>query len=223
MKFFVDKYTMMARVFPSALGVIPFIFVLNFVPIESVFLKIVTTGVFSTALIYIFTQFFIRIPAKMFEDWLFSNGLKMPTTDLLLYKDLEYSDQFKNNIRSQIKRDFNISLSSKKEEFSDEIGARRKIKDATRLMIGKVKGGYLLFKHNCEYGFSRNIWSSSIIGAVGSLVLLFLAANNRNKIFIIVALTLIFLYVCYILFGHFLIKYTGKLYARKLIEEYYEN
>ena len=213
---------MRARVFPAALGVIPFALSLKFIPIEPMLLKVVTAGVFSAALIYVVTQFIIRIPAKMFEEWLFSNGLRMPTTELLLYKDSEYSDQFKDNIRSQISRDFSIDLLSKKEESKNESAARKKIKDATRLMISKVKGGYLLLKHNYEYGFARNLWSSSIIGALGSLTLLLLSNNNHQESLEIVAIISGIAYMVYLIFGHLLIKYTGKLYARKLIEEYYE-
>lgn len=214
---------MRARVFPATLGVVPFALLLKFVPIEPILFKVFTAGIFSAALIYVATQFIIRIPAKMFEDWLFSNGLNMPTTNLLLYKDLEYSDEFKDNIRSKISKNFNINLSSKKEELNDELIARRKIKDATRLMISKVKGGHLLLKHNYEYGFSRNLWSSSILGALGSYVLLYFSIANNDQALISLATAFLFLYVLYILFGYLLIKYVGKLYARKLIEEYYEN
>jgi hypothetical protein len=223
MKILSDKYTLRARVFPAVLGVIPFALVLKFVPIEPVLLKVVTAGIFSSALVYVSTQFIIRIPAKMFEDWLFSNGLYMPTTNFLLYKDFEYQDQFKDNIRSQIQRDFGITLSSKEEETIDEVTARRKIKDATKLMINKVKGGYLLLKHNYEYGFSRNLWSSSIFGLIGSLLLTYLSIVSNDKTMMITSIALGGLYLLYVFFGFLLIKYVGKLYARKLIEEYYEN
>lgn len=223
MKILFDKYTLRARVFPAVLGVIPFALVLKFTPIEPVLLKILTAGIFSSALVYVSTQFIIRIPAKMFEDWLFSNGLYMPTTNFLLYKDFEYQDQFKDNIRSQIQRDFGITLSSKEEETIDEVTARRKIKDATKLMINKVKGGYLLLKHNYEYGFSRNLWSSSIFGLIGSLLLTYLSIASNDKTMMITSIVLGSLYLLYVFFGFLLIKYVGKLYARKLIEEYYEN
>lgn len=222
MKFIADKYTMKARIFPAVLGVIPFALLVNFIPIEPILLKTIA-GIFSAALVYFATQFVVRIPAKMFEEWLFSNGLHMPTTNFLLYNNLEYQDEFKDNIRSQINRDFNITLSSKAEELRDEMTARRKIKDVTRLMIGKVKGGYLLLKHNYEYGFSRNLWSSSILGAIGSIILLVLAMTKNSENFVIISACLTIFYILYIIFGHYLIKYTGKLYARKLIEEYYEN
>src|SRR6218665_511489 len=171
MKILTDKYTMVARILPAVLGVIPFVLTLKFVPIEPIILKILTAGIFSTALVYVTAQFIIRIPAKMFEDWLFSNGLHMPTTNLLLYKDLEYQDQFKDNIRLQIQKDFKITLSSKTEEEIDVVS----------LMISKVKRGYLLLKHNYEYGFSRNMWSSSILGTTGSLVLLYFSVINKEK------------------------------------------
>jgi ABC-type Mn2+/Zn2+ transport system permease subunit len=90
-------------------------------------------------------------------------------------------------------------------------------------MINKVKGGYLLLKHNYEYGFSRNLWSSSIFGLVGSLILLYISIANNNESMMTISISFGLVYLLYISFGFLLIKYVGKLYARKLIEEYYEN
>ena len=130
---------------------------------------------------------------------------------------------FKDNLRHQIKKDFNLELSSKKHELEDELLARRNIKDAVKLIIKKVKDGHLLLKHNYEYGFTRNLWSASIIGLIGSIILLVISLSDMNGTLLSLAITLGIFYLLYLIFGHFVIKYVGKLYAKKLIEEYYEN
>jgi len=222
MKYFPDKYTLRARVFPTTLGVLPFIFIFKFVPIDTIFLKITVGGVVSSALIYLATHA-IRIPAKMFEDWLFSSGLHMPTTNLLLYRDSYYDEQTKDKIRLKIKSDFDITLFTKDEEVLDEVAARRKIKDATKFIINRIKDGHLVLKHNYEYGFFRNFWSASIVGLFSSILLLLVSLAHASNLFVYLALFLSVLYMSYIMFGFLLIRYVGTLYARKLIEEYYES
>lgn len=208
-----NKYTLIARIFPSLIGIIPFIILFVFyVNIQSTVLKLFT-GVLYTALAYFFSQFFVRLPSKRYEEWLFENGLKMPTTNLLLYSSNEYSDQFQDSIRTKIKSDFNIDLLNKEQELKDKLQARKLIRDVVKLMIGKVKQGSLVLQHNTEYGFFRNLWGASIIGFLSSCVLLYFSDTKYSIIMMI-------LYGLYILSGHFIIKFVGGLYGKKLIEEY---
>ena len=221
MKIFMNKYTFHARFLPTVLGIIPFIFIFGLLPISSTVLKVLSTGALSIALTYFVMNFAVRLPAKMFEEWLFSNGLKMPTTQLLMYSNDEYQDKFKDEIRNKIFQDFNIKIPSKKSEIEDEKLSRRCIKDVIKLIIGKVKDGHLLLKHNYEYGFFRNLWASSLLGLVGSLILIFISIVNNLNILMWSSIGLFVAYCLYMLFGHLIIKYTGKLYAKKLIEEYF--
>lgn len=222
MKIF-SQYSIIARIFPTIIGLIPFFifqffFFNNVLSIDSVIVSVVGNIGLSTILLYTFNQYFVRIPSKMFEDWLFGNQLYFPTTTFLSYSNDEYSDDFKDKIRQSINSDFAIQLPNKKEERKDEIAARKRIKEAVRVIIGKVKDGYLVLQHNIEYGFVRNLWGASLVGVFGSILLVYFSspASSLNKVGIILLVG----YSIYVLFGYIVIKYFGKAYARKLIEEY---
>jgi|SRR3989338_2807538 len=225
MKIF-SQYSIVARIFPTIIGLIPllifqYFYLNNVLSIDSVIAAMIGNIGLSTILIYAFNQYFVRVPSKIFEDWLFGKQLYFPTTDFLLYSDEEYSDDFKNQVRERIQTDFSLQLPGKEEENRDEEGVRKTIKDAVRLMIGKVKDGYLVLQHNIEYGFVRNLWGASFVGFVGSLILL--AVSDTSNALHIIGAVLAVAYGLYLLFGFLVIKYFGRAYARKLIEEYVGN
>lgn len=224
MKIF-SQYNIIARVFPAIIGLVPlfifqYVFLGNMLSIDSVIASVVGNIGLSTILLYTFNQYFVRIPSKMFEDWLFGNQLYFPTTSLLLYSDGEYSDEFKDEMRQSINSDFSIQLPNKEEEVKDEVATRKRIKEAVRIIIGKVKGGYLVLQHNIEYGFVRNLWGASIVGTLGSLLLVSVAEPQSSLNLLGTTLTIV--YALYMLFGFLVIKYFGRAYAKKLIEEYYK-
>lgn len=224
MKIF-SQYSIIARIFPTIIGLIPlfvfqYFFLSNILSIDSVIASVVGNIGTSTILLYAFSQYFVRVPSKIFEDFLFKKQLYFPTTTFLLYSDDEYSDDFKDRMRESISSDFAIKLSNKETEMKNEMEARKQIKEAVRVIIGKVKDGYLVLQHNIEYGFVRNLWGASIIGVLGSLLLIYSSdpASSMGKIGTILLVG----YVIYVLFGFVIIKYFGRAYARKLIEEYYK-
>lgn len=224
MKIF-SQYNVIARIFPTIIGLIPFFifqyfFLNNILSIDSVIASVVGNIGLSTILLYAFNQYFVRIPSKMFEDWLFGKQLYFPTTSFLLYSDDEYSDDFKDKIRQSINSDFSIQLPNKEEEKKDEKAARKRIKEVIRLIIGKVQDGYLVLQHNIEYGFVRNLWGASLVGLLGSALLICFAAPTDPLGAI--GKVLVAAYGLYALFGFLFMKYFGKAYARKLIEEYYK-
>ena len=224
MKIF-SQYNIIARIFPTIIGLIPFFvlqyfFLNNILSIDSVIASAVGNVGLSTILLYAFNQYFVRIPSKIFEDWLFGRQLYFPTTSFLSYADDEYSDDFKDKIRVSVNSDFSIQLPNKEEEKRNEKVARKRIKEVIRLIIGKVRDGYLVLQHNIEYGFVRNLWGASLVGVLGSLLLANIAMPMTplaviGKVFAIA-------YGVYLVFGFVVIKYFGRMYARKLIEEYYK-
>lgn len=222
MKIF-SQYSIIARIFPTIIGLIPlfvfqYFYLNNILSIDSLIAAAIGNIGLSTILIYAFNQYFVRIPSKIFEDWLFGKQLYFPTTNFLLYSDDEYSDDFKNKIRTRIQSDFSLQLPDKEAESKDEIDARKRIKDAVRLMIGKVQDGYLVFQHNIEYGFVRNLWGASLTGMLGSLLLV--VASNYSNFLYTVGIIFTVAFVAYLIFGFLILKYFGRAYARKLIEEY---
>jgi len=135
-----------------------------------------------------------------------------------MYSDDEYSDEFKNNIRSRIISDFSLRLPTKNEEKKDEKAARKRIKEAIHLMIGKVRDGSLVLQHNIEYGFVRNLWGASFVGILGAFLLV--TVSKGMSLLNIIGLIFAITYGMYLILGFLVIKYFGRAYARKLIEEY---
>ena len=224
MKIF-SLYNLIARIFPTIIGLVPFFifqyfFLNNIWSIDSLIASAVGNIGLSTILLYTFNQYFIRIPSKIFEDLLFSNQLYFPTTNFLMYSNKEYSNEFKNKIRQSVNADFSIKLPTADEEKKDEKVARKRIKDAIRVIIGKVEDGYLVLQHNIEYGFVRNLWGASLIGMLGSILLLFVSAPATPLYILGQIFTIAFIF--YLIFGFLVIKYFGRAYARKLIEEYFK-
>lgn len=219
-----SKYSLEARIYPTIIGMIPFyllqyIYFSNFIFSELFSAKIITNISSSLVALYFVSEFFVRFPSKLFEDKLFNKKIGFPTTEFLLFSNHEYTKSFKEKIRTKIKKDFSIILFEEKEELENEEEARMRIKEAIGLIIGLVRGGYMVLKHNISYGFFRNLWGASLIGAISSVVLFFLSLKNSYWVPVVAFLLFIF-YILYLTFGKYIIKYFGANYARKLIEEY---
>ncbi len=145
----------------------------------------------------------------------------MPTTEFLLHKNKEYSEQFKEKIYQKIKSDFGIQLTSIAEEQKNEISSRHLIAEAVSLIRDRVKNGRLLLNRNIEYGFIRNLIGGSVIAVVVSLIsLLIFSFFDKNIVAMLVSSLFIFLYAVPILFSKTLIKKHGDRYARTLFQEY---
>ncbi len=216
-------YTLVARIFPTIIGLLPFfvfqyIFLNNIVSIDSVIISAVGNVSLPTIILYAFNQYFVRIPSKLFEDFLFKKRLWFPTTSFLLYSNKEYTDDFKDRIRELVATDFRIQLPDKEAELKSELEARKRISEVIGVIIGKVKDGHLVLQHNIEYGFVRNLWGASLVGIFGSLLVIY-TINPASLAWKVCAISFI-VYLAYLLFGFVIIRYLGRAYARKLIEEY---
>jgi len=222
MKIF-STYSLIARIFPTIMGLIPllilqYFYLNNIWSVDSLIASAAGHVGLSTILLYAFNQYFIRIPSKIFEDFLFEKQLYFPTTSFLMYADDEYSNEFKDQIRQKVSKDFSIQLPTADDENKNEKDARKRIKDSVRVIIGKVKDGYLVLQHNIEYGFVRNLWGASLSGVLGSTLLILL--SEPSSPLHTVGLICLAGYGLYLCFGFVIIKYFGRAYARKLIEEY---
>lgn len=226
MKF--DKYNRIARIYPSLIILIPFlIFTLNcnISNLETIFenilqLKIVGNITISVVLLFFFTQINRLLGKFLFERYLFSNELEMPTTNFLLYTNSEFSTDYKNQLRNQISNDFNIKLPSENDEIKDIINARKMIVESVGLIRQRVKNGNLLLQHNIEYGFFRNLIGGSIIGFLMSAFDTFYFHINNSIALSWLCLCLALLFLTLILIHKPVIRYLGNLYAKRLFQEY---
>jgi len=224
-----NQYNLIARIFPAAICSIPvIIFSHYFLSVKLAdFFKTVTNinfiGNISLPLVFIFffSQLNRFISKEIFEKRYFRDELWMPTTNLLLHSNEQYSCQYKDKIYKRILKDFNITLSTKKEEEVDDYNARKKIVEAVSLMRNKVGSGKLLLQHNIEYGFVRNLIGGSVIAIGFTLLNLgFFRFIYYEQVAFKISLFTGLLYFLPIIFSKKLLLNYGNLYAKRLIQEY---
>lgn len=224
-----DKYDRQARVYPTIIVLIP-LFVLEYFYLNKEIadwkdflhslLSIVSFSV-PMVLFYFIMDTVLLLSKSLFESVVFKGAAYLPTTDFLLFSDGEFSANYKKMIRDKIKNDFSIKLASKNEEEEDELEARRRISEAVSYIRNKVRAGTFVLTHNIRYGFARNLIGGSIIGLLLSLVNIgvfyFL---DLQRFPLVLSSICLFVYTIALIAGRSTIRFLGKVYARKLYEEY---
>ncbi len=223
-----DQYTREARLYPAIATSLPFLLTYHFymdATVTNVVTKIgaLVIGDVSVAAVAIYFLMEINrfISKAILENLYFSDELKFPTTELLLFKDQTYSDDFKQKVHKQVLTDFNIKLSSKTDEQRDEELARKKIVEAVTLIREKVKAGRLLLQHNIHYGAARNMIGGAFIGLAMSLVnIIIFTWLIPNLTAVAFSWILAGIYATVILSSRHVLSLHGKYYARRLFQEY---
>lgn len=149
------------------------------------------------------------------------NETKMPTTELILWKNNFLSKQNINRIHGKIHSDLGLELLSEEQEQNDEEQARLIIADAVKQIREKTRDNLILFNYNCNFGFIRNymgasIWAFVIVLVIGILNLVSPLIDNR---LILVELLLILISFP---ISFLIMKQNGREYARQLFTAYLE-
>jgi len=227
MKF--DKYEIIARLFPAIICITPIfalgwffpsLEVLNF--FEKVYaIKMVANISISAIFVFLLAQSNRLVSKEVFEKKFFDNGLSFPTTELLLHSDNTFSKEFKKKIYNRISENFGLSLSSEKEEKDNTITARKKVNEAVSFIRKKVGNGILLFQHNIEYGFFRNLVGGSATACALSLInIIIFSTLSYNIVALKISCITFIIYFIPVIFSRKIIFTSGKYYAKVLIEEY---
>lgn len=227
MKF--DSYTLVARVFPGFISAIP-AYVLYFFHLRAVLgeflgelfqLKVPSDITISVVLLYAFSQLCRFLSKELFEKIVFSEGLKLPTTDYLLQSNSHFSAEYKRKIHARIGRDFTIELPTAAQEAKDEARARMMIGEAVGHIRAKLGKGKLVGQHNAEYGFWRNQAGGSLLAIVICLVNMALFGfANYNATAFWASFVLFLMYLLHVVFAKQMIVSAGQDYAKVLIQEY---
>ena len=224
-----DRYQLSARVAPGVLCAFPAV-LLVLMARNSEVLGDIVSGVWSwvsaagvSGLIVIGAILYLSSLGKRYEDLIFDKGLKMPTTERLLWSNRESSDMLKRKVRSNLKADFGITLPNREAERNDEHASRVAIRDAVariRLRIGK---GTWVHERNIRYGFMRNLAAGARISLALSIVGIGLAAWMRNSIYLALFTAMSISYSAAMRTGRRIIVCNGEHYAEQLLNEYAEN
>lgn len=218
-----DKYSRVARLYPSILTAIPFLVLLNdFISEQfkstidaALLLSASMHVIFSVAIIYLLTQL-IRFVGKEIERIVFRSGLNFPTTLLLLADNNTLSIAYKERLYDRIYRDFNINVSRDAGESVDE--TKRRIRDAVGLIRGQVKDGRLLLQHNLEYGFFRNLFGGSIYASLVCLISLVIYRSESDRFQMYVIFFIVYIFAAFVC--RYLLSRYSSSYAQQLFLEY---
>jgi hypothetical protein len=146
----------------------------------------------------------------------------MPTTELLLWKNSEFTDNYKKRIRDKIKEQFDVKLLTKDSEIKNEQEARKLIAEIIPQLRNITRENDILFDYNCFFGSIRNALGGSVIAMIILLVMFFL---NLYCPFIPTSLIIIpfCLYAIYFFCAKPLLNHFGYEYAKKLYDVFMQN
>lgn len=144
---------------------------------------------------------------------------RMPTTEMLLWKDGTFDDSYKQLMRTKILRDFGLKLPSKKSEHDDINNARRSITGAMGPVRQMCRHDDILLKYNIRYGFWRNFSGGNLVAFMLVLVLMLVNVKAQllpTEYFWLAFATIIILTIMAIM----LMKMQARDYAQQLFSTY---
>lgn len=228
-----DSYTKYARVYPSIVGMmLPAIMTTLFMAgllaqIEAIAINVISylglfasSGIVYSAIGYTMSELFRSTSKMIFQSSLYhSDETKIPTTELLLWKNRKLSKDYHKRIAGKIKEEFKIKLMNEEEEQQDEFEARLRIVNAVQLIREKTRDNAILKQYNYEFGFCRNymgaaIWSILILSIFEIVNFVVLYINWR------IGATLILLQVLFIVLAFFILRNKADAYASQLLSSY---
>lgn len=225
----INNYYIKARLFPTVLTSIPALILYNkyiasiyHSKLESIYsvLPAITDILFSSAIVFLLVQINRFLSKEIFQRLFFKDEINMPTTELLLKSNNELETSIKQNIEVKIQSKFNITLLSSDEEMADESRARKLIVTTVSQIRNVLRNNEMLFQHNIEYGFFRNLIGGSFLAFFISIsiVLTSLYFNDIDMRNLGCVLTVI--YFLPILSSKVIMNRYGKYYAKILYEQF---
>lgn len=213
-----NSYTLIARIFPTFISIIPFWLYLISRNFDFSNIKDITLSgdsllsLLAVIPLYFLSNTFIRTISKIFEDCIFQKWKNMPSVVVLLDSNKEYSKEYRKWIKEKILNDFNLDVKNNIQKISEAMGQMRKV----------TRWDELLLQHNIEYWFTRNLFWASVVWFLLCIVAFvwdkYWDWNFGTSIFWIKIAGGLFL--IYILFWYLLIRYYWYQYARQLISSY---
>ncbi len=220
-----DQYTFTAQYVPAIIAAIPAMILLSLVEAQQLqelfkhagWFLIVRDVSLSTIAVIAFTHA-VRLMGKYgIELSLFQNGLRFPTTEMLLWKTRLLSAERKRQLHAQIKADFGIQLCTEAEEALDEQEARLRAKDAVGQVRIKVGAGIRTRQYNIQYGLSRNLAGGTPLMLILAVFAVIFVPGGLAKALSLgcIAFSILYGVACLPLLRH-----MGSHYAEYLFNEY---
>lgn len=164
----------------------------------------------------------VRMFSKWCESKFFKDELHFPTTDFLMWSNQDFPVAFKRALHAKVANDAGFGLLTIEDELRDEREARLLIATAVARMRDKTRGNKIVFWYNVTYGFVRNLTAGSVFSLVASLALLCLGwMRGPGSTLFALGFLFTLIYLLLIVLAKPLCGFAGKLYARALINAYY--
>lgn len=224
-----NQYFIRARLFPTILTAIPIIIFINYVlnkelypslnQIYSILPTLTGFGI-SAAIIFLSIQINRIVSKELFQRIYFQEEIEMPTTKFLLWTNDKIDKESKIKIRKKINEKFKIKLRNETDENSNLNESKKQIAFAVSQIRNHLRGNILLFQHNVEYGFIRNLIGGSLIATIislGTFIYSFISDDSTLKITSIILLSI---YIIPILLSKFILNKFGNYYAKTLYEQF---
>lgn len=224
-----NTYFLRARLFPALITSIPMLIFVNKIiavkyasALKNLYdiLPVIAHFGLSAAIVFLFVQINRFVAKEVFQRFYFREELYMPSTNYLLQNNIFYPLPIRNSIRNKIKDKFKIDLLDASEEAADENNARKIIAVAVSQIRNSLRGNALLFQHNIEYGFWRNLIGGSLIALIFSVVIFIYGSYQHLPDQRIVAVICFLLYLLPVVLSAVIIRYYGKYYAKILYEQF---
>lgn len=224
-----NQYFIRARLFPTILTAIPTIIFINYVlnkelypsldQIYSILPTLTGFGI-SAAIIFLSIQINRIVSKELFQRIYFQEEIEMPTTKFLLWTNDKIDKNSKIRIRKKINEKFKIKLKTEAEENIDLNESKKQITFAVSQIRNYLRGNILLFQHNVEYGFIRNLLGGSLIATIISIGVLVYSFISNDSTLKITSLILLSIYIIPILLSKFILNKFGNYYAKTLYEQF---
>jgi hypothetical protein len=224
MKDLFNEYSIKARLFPALLCLPPFV-LLKLVVIDplidpalqkQLFVVIAANVSYGAILVYLLSQLNRFVAKILFED-----KTKFPTTRMLLPSGTQMSPEFREAIGRRVELAFALTLPTTIDEAANPAVAITRVREIVALIVNKVGHGRLVFQHNVEYGFARNLAGGAVIALVaalaGAAIATWIIPNHGYET---VAIGLASVYLLLVLFASKFIDNVGRAYAEILFREY---
>lgn len=224
-----NSYFIRARLFPTILTAIPLLLLVNYLLSSYYYesfkkildiLPILASLGLSTAFIFLSVQVNRIISKEIIQRFYFKEEVKMPTTNHLLWNDIFFDKTIKTTIRAKIQTLYSIVLMNEQEEQADELKSRNQIIIAVSQIRNSLRGNDLLFQHNIEYGFFRNLMGGSLLAVVCSILIVIFAYLKNEIVLINAGIILLFIYLIPIILSKLIIKRFGHYYSKVLYEQF---
>lgn len=226
---FKDVYFYRARFFPALITSIPMLVFLNkvlaikyFDALKNVLdvLPIITHLGLSAAIIFLCVQINRLLAKEIFQRFYFREEHLMPTTNNLLWESSYYDNTIKTMIRDKIQARFGIVLLNYDEEQQNKERARKLITTAVSQIRIALKGNDMLFQHNIEYGFWRNLVGGCVLALCFSAATYFYGMSSGLSNLKVVGSILFVLYAFPIFLSKLIIENYGRYYAKIIYEQF---